>query len=86
MSTVHPLESGYLWDGTKCLSWRDFRLIESQIRGVEKTETNCRCRFYKGVHLIEVSNKRESTALSMKVMLLALLESCQKNHFIGVAQ
>ena len=78
MSTVHPLESGYLWDGTKCLSYRDFRLIESQIRGVEKTGTNCRCRFYKGVHLIEVSNKRESTALSMKVMLLALLESCKK--------
>lgn len=72
MSTVHPLESGYLWDGTKCLSWRDFRLIESQIRGVEKTETTV------GVGFTKVSNKRESTALSMKVMLLALLESCQK--------
>ena len=56
------------------LSHRESKLI----RGVEKTGTNCRWRFYKGVHLVEVSNKRESTALSMKVMLLVLLESCQK--------
>ena len=38
------------------------RLIESQIKGINrKAETNSRCPFYRGVRLLEVSVKREST-------------------------
>ena len=49
--------------GTKCPSKRDVCLIESQIKGVKKgrDQTNSRCPFYRGVRLIEVSVKREST-------------------------
>ena len=47
--------------GSKCPSKRDVRLIESQITGVRKEGTNSRRPFYRGVRLIEVSVKREST-------------------------
>ena len=37
------------------------RLVESKIKGVNKAGTNSKCPFYRGVRLIEVSVKREST-------------------------
>ena len=42
-------------------SEQDDRRIEGQI-SVVKTGTNSRCPFYRGVPLIEMSVKRESTA------------------------
>ena len=39
------------------------RLIESHIEGVKKAGTNSKCPFYRGVRLIEVSVKRESTVV-----------------------
>ena len=47
--------------GTKCPSYRDVRLIKSQIKGINKG--NSRCPFYRGVRFIEGSVKRESTVL-----------------------
>ena len=35
--------------------------MKSQIKGKTKAGTNSRCPFYRGVHLKEVSVKREST-------------------------
>ena len=39
------------------------RLIESQIKGVRKAGTNSKCLFYRGVCLIEVCVKRDSTVI-----------------------
>ena len=42
--------------GIKCLSQRDFRLIESKIKGVKKDRDQVtRCSFYRSVRLREVS-------------------------------
>ena len=37
------------------------RLIKSQIKGVKKAGTNSKCPCYRGVRLIEMSVKGEST-------------------------
>ena len=44
------------------------RLIESHIEGVKKAGTNSKCPFYRGVRLIEVSVKRESTVYKKELL------------------
>ena len=52
---------------TKYPSWRDVRLMESQIKGVKKGRDS-KCPFYRGVRLIEVSITRELTVHPHKLM------------------
>ena len=46
---------------------REMSVLKESNKRKRKAGTNCRCPFYRGVHLTEVSVKRESTVNSFRM-------------------